>query len=307
MDVDARQPDGQARHLALGRALDAPVRDQAHVRRCAAHVERDRVLDTGQPRDERRTDRAAGGPRHERDRRMRSDLVDRRHAAGRAHHERLPQPRLTARPRERPEVPRGDRPEVRISGRSRCALVLPKLGGDLVRRDDECVRQPAPNLVGNQALVRRVAKREEQADGHRLGVELRQRVELQLAQHTVRADPLRDAHAALERHERRRMVGAQAIQLRAVLPAQVQQVLEPPGRDERGARPAPLEERVGRDRRPVREALELAGADRTRRRNHGFLLARRRRHLRGDEPARVEEDGVRERAAHVDAEEGQLR
>jgi hypothetical protein len=86
VDVDARQPDGQARHFSLRRAFDPPVRDQAHVRRCAAHVERDRVLDAGQPRDERRPDRAAGGPRDERDRRMRGDLVDRRHAAGRPHH-----------------------------------------------------------------------------------------------------------------------------------------------------------------------------------------------------------------------------
>ena len=91
--------------------------------------------------------------------------------------------------------------------------------------------------------------------------------------------------------------------MRAVLPPQVQHVLESVRRDERGARTAPLEQRVRRDRRPVRESLELVRADGLRGGEHRLLLPARRRHLRRPQLVAVEQDGVGERAADVDAED----
>ena len=75
---------------------------QADVGGRAAHVEGDRVLEPGAPRDEPRADDAAGRPGDEDRRRVRGRLVDRRDAARGEHHERLGQARLArARPRAR--------------------------------------------------------------------------------------------------------------------------------------------------------------------------------------------------------------
>ena len=53
-------------------------------------------------------------------------------------------------------------------------------------------------------------------------------------------DPLGDAVTALERHERLRLGLAEPVEVRTRLPAQVEEVLEPGGADEGGARTLPL-------------------------------------------------------------------
>ena len=67
-----------------------------------------------------------------------------------------------------------------------------------------------------------------------------------------------NADAALERHERRRVLGARPVEVRSRLPTEVEDVLEALVRDERRARAAALEQRVRRDRRAVREAVDAA-------------------------------------------------
>ena len=57
---------------------------------------------------------------------------------------------------------------------------------------------------------------------------------------------------------------------------------------------------------PCVKRSRFAGADRAGRGEHGLLLARGGRHLRGRDPALVDEDGVREGAANVDAENAHL-
>ena len=148
----------------------------------------------------------------------------------------------------------------------------------------------------------RVAEREEEADGDRLCVDLAQGLEVERAKHALRTDALGDSEAALQRHERLGVVLAEPVEVRSGLAAEVEEVLEALGRDEGRARALALEQRVRGDGRPVREALELAGADRAGRGEHGLLLARGGRDLRGRDPALVHEDGVREGAADVDAE-----
>ena len=79
----------------------------------------------------------------------------------------------SARGREPRGSARDRRPEIRVDGRRRGALVLAELGRDLVRGDDARVRQPPPHLVRDGAFVGRIPKREQQADCDRLRVELR--------------------------------------------------------------------------------------------------------------------------------------
>ena len=107
-----------------------------------------------------------------------------------------------------------------------------------------------------------------------------QRVEVERLELTRRPDPPAHAVTALERHERLGPVGAGPVQVRTRLAPQVQQVLEAGVRDERRARALAFEQRVRRDRRPVREALDVRGAGRTRGCEHRLLLSRRGQHLR---------------------------
>ena len=62
VQVDGRQVDRQPVDGAFARALGVTAGDQANVRRGAAHVEGDRVLDTGEGRDACGTDHSRGRP-----------------------------------------------------------------------------------------------------------------------------------------------------------------------------------------------------------------------------------------------------
>jgi hypothetical protein len=121
-------------------------------------------------------------------------------------------------------------------------------------------REPAPNLVGNRGLVRGVTEREEETDRNGFGVDLRQRGEIERFDDAVRPNSLADAEAAFDGNQRRRVVGAEPVKVRAVLTPQVEDVLEPGRRDEGGAGSFSLQKRVRGDRGPVRESLEVAGA-----------------------------------------------
>ena len=166
-----------------------------------------------------------------------------------------------------------------------------------------------PQLGRDGLLVRRVAEREEEADGDRLRLaELGERVEVERLELALRPEPAADAVAALERHERLRMLGAEAVEVRARLAPQVEQMLEAGVPDVRDAGAAPLEQRVRGDRRPVREARQPgARADRTRRGEHRLLLPRRGRHLGRPDPPLLDEHRVGEGAADVDAQDRHVR
>jgi hypothetical protein len=164
---------------------------------------------------------------------------------------------------------------------------------------------PTTERCGGRLLVLGVAEAEEKADGHGLRVpEIGQRAEVDGLEDAVRPAALAHAVAAFERHERRRVIGAGPVEVGAVLAPQVEQVLEAGGGDECGARPAALEQSIGRDRRAVGEALDVACAERLDGREHRLLLAHRGRHLRRAHAALVDHDGVGECPADVDAEKG---
>ena len=283
---ESRQTDRQAVHQALVLAPRLTVDDRAHIRRRAAHVERERVLEAGERRELRGADHAGSRPGEERESGVRGCLLERCEPARRAHHERLREPGVGTGSPERAEVARENGAEVRVDRGRRGALVLAELGSDLVRRDDVRGRVAASELLRDAALGLRVAEREQERYGDRLGVDRRERVEVERDELSVRACASAHADAALERDERRRVVDARAVEVRAGLSAQVEHVLEALVRHERRARTAPLEERVRRDRRAVREAVDVRGAHGGGGADDGVLLPRGRRHLRdADRPS----------------------
>ena len=164
-------------------------------------------------------------------------LGERADTPGGPHDERLRQAGLAAARRQRAEVVGENGPEVGVHGCRRRAFVLPELRRHLVRRDHVRGRQAAAHLLGDEPLVRRVAEGEEQADGDGLRVQVGQRVEIERLDDPVRPDALVDADAAIERNERVRMVVAEAVEMRTRLAAQVEDVLEAGGADERGPGP----------------------------------------------------------------------
>ena len=128
--------------------------------------------------------------------------------------------------------------------------------------------------------------------------------------HAVGADPLRGLDPGLVVDQRGRLGRAEAIELRAVLAGDVEQVGEPAGRDQRRAGAALLEQRVGADGHPVGEASypvrarpgPLQGRVDRLQHPHRLVLGRRRR-LRGVQRAPVEHHRVGERSADVDSQE----
>ena len=131
--------------------------------------------------------------------------------------------------------------QVRVHHRGRRALVLAQLRSDLVRGDDVCVRVASAQLYRDLPLVARLAEREEEAHGDRVGVELRQRGEVERLELAVARDPPAHARAPLEWDERRRVLDTWPVEVGSRLAAQVEEVLEAGSRDKGGSRPAPLE------------------------------------------------------------------
>ena len=103
------------------------------------------------------------------------------------------------------------------------------------------------------------------------------------------------------------MLCAEPIELRSILAPQVQHLLEAIGADEGRARALALEQGIRGHGCAVREPLELDCFDRRGRREHRLLLPPRGRNLGRSQLVLVrEQDGIRERAADVDAEDGHL-
>jgi hypothetical protein len=136
------------------------------------------------------------------------------------------------------------------------------------------VREPASQLGGDDAFVARVPVRVKQADGNGLRIDIGQRGEVEWLELTIHTHAPTHAVRALERHERLRPRRARPVQVRARLAPQVEQVLEARVGDECRPCALPLEQRVRRDCRPVRKALDPTGARSSCRRHDGFLLPR---------------------------------
>ena len=174
---------------------------------------------------------------------------------------------------------------------------------------------------GDLALVLRVREREQQADGDRLGAVgphrldgPRQRGRVERRDHPLGAAALGDLVAALGGDQRGRVVSVQAVERGARLAPQLEDVAEALGGHERRAGSGPLEEGVGSHGHPVAEARDVGGAHARPLERHEdgghhalALIVRRRGDLRRHQPPAGHDDGVGERAAHVNADQGAFR
>ncbi len=215
--------------------------------------------------------------------------------------------RVRAGTREGVEVSGEDRAEVRVDRGGRRPLVLAELGRDLMGGDDVGVGMPATKLGRDRLLVPPVPKREEETDGDRLRVQLRQRCEIERLQLAVPPDATAYADRAFERDERLRMLRAGPVEMGAGLASQVEDVLEARRAHEGGPRAAPFEQRVRGDRGPVREAIHRLRADLPSGCQHRLLLMLSRGHLRRSHLAVRDEYGVGEGPADVDPERAHRR
>ena len=172
------------------------------------------------------------------------------------------------------------------------------------------VGQRLADRLARALLVLGVQEGEQEADRDRLDLRLPQRVHgllqallverLELA---LGAHALAHAEAQLARHERRRPVLLEVVQVRPVLAPDLEHVAEAGRRHQRGARAAPLEQRVGGHGHAVREGARFADLRRLQRGQHALgLVAGRRRDLGRQHLPVDERDEIGERPADVDAE-----
>ena len=299
MDVDHREPDRDAADDRLRRHLRAAAENGGDVGARAAHVEREHVTRPGETRDERRAGdaRRRAGENARRGTLGRGGRVD--DAAGRLHHER--------RRLDLGEIGRERRREVGVRDDRRAALVLAELGQQLDREGDARAGQRLAQRLADAALVLRMQEGEEEAHGDRLDPGRadrldrgRERALVERHEHAVGPHALAHGEPELARDERRRVVRGEVVERGARLAADLDHVAEALGRHERGPRPAPLEQGVRRDRRPVREDVHLADARGAQRSGDPACLGTAyRRHLRGDELTVHHRDEIGERAADV--------
>ncbi len=247
--------------LARGRHAD--------VRRGAADVERDRAREAAAAgRVDAAQEACRRAREHEVDGRP-APVVEGGHAARRLHQVRVAlQPGLAQLVVQAVQVAAHARADV---GVDRCrgeALVLAMLGADLAGDRDERIRQHAADDLPDAFLVRRVGERAEEADGDGLDALAGQVGKLLLHRALVERDvhaavhqhALRHAAAVLAQDQRPRLlrdVLHQAERVRLAVAGDVQDVPEPARGDHPHPRAAPLEDRVGADRRAVQQRRQL--------------------------------------------------
>ncbi len=249
--------------------------------------------------------------------------LDRRQPAARQHQEhrrRNPHPRQPIRqPRQ---ITRHQRLHIGIRRGGREPLPLPHLRRHLGRQAHRHPRQRPGQYLPRPLLMRAVdeAVQEAHRDAlHPLALQHRHQPAqprlVQRQQHPPGiVQPLRHRQPQMPRHQR---LGQHDIQVVLVVPALVahrQHVAEPLRRQQCRARALALDDRIGRQGRPMDHDGDVARRQPGRRQDgphplHHPLLRRRRRgqHLGGRARARMLQRKVGERAADVDGKAGTRR
>ena len=210
-DVDLREGDRVALHLAAKAPLGLAVRHEADVRRGTAHVEGQQVGHSGRGAETGGGDHS--GRRAGRDQRDRQPACDvgRREPAVRAHqmqrHAGAKRPETCV---ELLDVGAHDGQERSVERGRRGARVLPALCGDLARQGNRHTGKQRLEDAPRLPLVLRVREREEKADRDRLDAGAGEgargsfdvaRVE-RLEHLTFGADPAARLASQLPRHQR---------------------------------------------------------------------------------------------------------
>ena len=297
--------DGEAVDLG-GRAVAGLPRTERDVGARAAHVEGDDLLMTGGPGDGQRPEDAARGPaRHHRD----GPLAGRGgvgQAPSRVHHPQSPRSLVDAA-----EIAPHRRLEEGVHGRRAGAFVLAVLGQDFVggaHGEPRLAERPC-----QEGLVLGTQVGEEQADGDRLCVEaagvVHDASDLGVVERDddlpACPDPLPHGDDVAPGDDVGCAARLEVVEGWALLPPDREQVVEPLGGDEDGARPAAFEQGVRGDgaavgERALREAIRAF---------QHCPLGRgwRREAFPGADAASVDRDEIGERATHVHAEDAVLR
>ena len=240
--------------------------------------------------------------------RLLAGAVDRKRTAVRSHDRDPCRARLRG---EAPQVAGHHRGDVGVYHRRRCPLVLPELRDEVTRdreRDVDC-----PYRLRDGALVVGARVRVEKGDRDRLGfARCDRRGELSeglcVERHdllALRTEASGYPQTVVAPNQGREPMADEGVELRTVLAADLDDVLEALVRDEHDAGSAALEQGVGGDGRSMEEkkvrfpAEDLTNAVE-------YRLSRvggRRRNLECRDPSVAEEEEIGEGSARVDGEE----
>ena len=307
-----------APHLERPRHQRCVVVDEADFRRGAPHVERKRL---GKPQalgDAARQDGAAGRPGFDQpDGEARRGLDVRQAAAGSHHQKRAPEAARREVSRQPAQVTRHERLHVGVGASRGEAIELADFRAHLRRERHGHFRQTLREDGADALLVGRVRVGVQQADGdarHPLrlerGHQAMHRLFVEWHQHfAAGVQAFRHGVATLPGHERRRPVDVHVVLLETVLIRHFQRVAVAGRGDEGEGGAAPLDERVGRQRRAVQDDGDVLGAApaelehlvQAGQRTGGWRRVGGE-HLRGEHLAAAVEHHVRERAADVDGD-----
>ena len=308
-----------AADLVFGGDRDLAIGNQARLRRRPAHVEGDQVGKAELSADKCRGDdtgRRAGLDRHRRHAQPLGDVED---AAARTHHVELRQPERRNRTLQPVEVAREQRSDIGAYRGRAGALELADLGQHLRGEVDADPGKRAAQPLADEALMPVVEEREQKRYRHCFEPGVADRgdhtIDLGFVERDddlpLRVDPLGDLKAPAARHQHSGRVLKQIIEVGARGPAELQHVAEAARRHKSGLRAFFLEQRVGHERRCMRQ-------QRHRGRVHAIVrepltdpvdhpqgdVARRGRDLGDADPARflVDQRHVGKRPADIDTD-----
>ena len=293
VDVELRHLQRVGVDLVVVRHAGREPVHQGDVGARSAHVERDDVFD---PRGFRDPDRT-GDPTHRPGEECSGAALGRRgeghRAPVRAHDvDRRRDVAIEQGLLQRRQIGPHHRREVCVENRSRCALELAALRRQGGGSADGDAVEPAAELPRDRALVRVVDVAVEQRHRDRLHVLVAQccgqRIEIEAVQRphhrAVRRDALGHLQPAVPGNERSgpSPLGVEQPSDQAASLADLEQIAKAFGSHQTGRRTLALQQRIGRDRRPVHERLDRCRLHPER--GEGIedaspLLARQRRHL----------------------------
>jgi hypothetical protein len=296
------------------------VVDQADLRGGAAHVEGQRAAFAGARRDLGREDGTAGGAGFDQPHRKLARRLDRGQAAARGDEiDRAAEALRLQRRLHAAEIAVHQRLHIGIRHRGAGAFVLAHFRAHLARQRHPQVGQRRLQDLARAPLVRRVDVGMQIRDRDALDAlgaqERHERAHRRLVQRqshlAVHVDALRHGQAQGARHQRLRLLDGQVVLVVAALVGDIEHVAEPLGRDQRRARAAPLDHRVGGERGAVHEHVDVGEAqprvaeDDAHASEHALLRPDRRgEHLAREALSACLENHVGERAADIDGEAG---
>jgi len=322
VDVDGGRAHRVGMQQSAMAQLRPPAAYQRHVEGGAAHVTEDRIAELGAVGQAKGRADATGGAGFQQQHRLRRHQLGRGKAAIRLHEQQLAVEARTAQPAaEIGDVARADRAEHGVQHRGAGALILSDLGVHLMRGGEELAGQPLGQEAQRFLLMRRIDEGVQEGDGD--GVDIRRRDPVGQPRQLVEVEPGDDVAAIVQpfrhleaiaaRHQRARIVEAEVVQVRPVVPgdaAQFQDVAEALGRDQGRLRAGAFDDHVrSHGRAMADEADGVRGCagnfqDLAETRDStDHPVGGRCRDLRGVETAiRFKQDDIGKRAAHIDAD-----